>query len=147
MVRPVKIRLGDILLQQKLISQEQLKLALEQQRHNGRKLGRVLTESNFVSEEMISEALSRQLDAPYINLKHYNVNFDVVHKLPENQARRFRSLVLEDRKTSLLVGMADPSDLFAYDELSRLLGTEIDIAVVTESQLLETIDRVYRRTD
>ena len=61
--------------------------------------------------------------------------------------RRFRALVLEDRNGALLVGMADPTDLFAFDEITRLLKRDIDLAVVTEGQLLETIDRVYRRTE
>ena len=73
---------------------------------------------------------------PFINLKFYNTNAELVNKLPETQARRFRALVLEDRGATLLVGMADPSDLFAYDELARLLKREIDLAALAESQLL-----------
>jgi len=67
--------------------------------------------------------------------------------LPENQARRFRAIVLEERNKLLLVGMADPTDLSAFDEISRILKRDIDVAVVTEGQLLESIDRGYRRTD
>jgi MSHA biogenesis protein MshE len=70
-----------------------------------------------------------------------------VRRLPENQARRFRAVALEERNGALLVGMADPTDLFAFDEIARLLKRDIDVAVVTEGQLLETIDRVYRRTE
>lgn len=147
MARPEKIRLGDLLIQQKLISQEQLKFALEEQRRSGRKLGRVLVEIGYVTEEQVSESLARQLNVPYINLKYYNVNPDLVRRLPENQARRFRVLVLEERDGGLLVGMADPTDLLAFDEVGRILKRNIDLAVVTEGQLLETIDRVYRRTE
>jgi MSHA biogenesis protein MshE len=147
MVRPEKIRLGDLLVQQKLISQEQLQFALEQQKRSGRKLGRVLVDNGLVSEDQISEALAKQLNIPYINLKYYNVNLEIVRRLPENQARRFRALALEDRNGAVLVGMADPTDLFAFDEIARTLKRDIDLGVVTEGQLLETIDRVYRRTD
>ena len=147
MPRPEKIRLGEILVQQKLISQEQLDFSLDQQKRSGRKLGRVFIENGFVTEEQISEALARQLDIPHINLKYYNVNPDAVRLLPETQARRFRALVLEQRGERLLVGMADPSDLFAYDELSRLIRKDIDLAVVNEGLLLQTIDRLYRRTE
>jgi hypothetical protein len=62
--RPEKIRLGEVLVQQKLLSQEQLALALEEQKRSGRKLGRVLVELGFVTEEQISEALARQLNIP-----------------------------------------------------------------------------------
>ncbi|MBK9161779.1 MAG: Flp pilus assembly complex ATPase component TadA [Nitrosomonadales bacterium] len=147
MARPEKIRLGDLLVQQKIISQDQLKFALEQQKRNGRKLGRVLVDNAFVSEEQISESLAKQLNIPYINLKYYNINLQHVRLLPENQARRYRAIVLEERNGMLLVGMADPTDLFAFDEISRIVKRDIDVAVVTEGQLLESIDRGYRRTE
>lgn len=147
MGRPEKIRLGDLLIAQKIISQEQLGLALEHQKKSGRRLGRVLIEQGFASEEQICEAISRQLNIPYVNLKFYNFNEQVVRRLPEAQARRFRAVVLEDRRTSCLVGMADPTDLFAFDEIARLLKRDIEAAVVSEAMLLQNIDRIYRRTD
>ena len=147
MGRPEKIRLGDVLVAQKAISQDQLKVALEQQKKSGRRLGRVLVEQGFVNDEQICEAISRQLNIQYVNLKFYNLNQDVVRRLPEAQARRFRALVLEDRRTSVLLGMADPTDLFAYDELGRILQKDLEVAVVGEAALLQTVDRVYRRTE
>ena len=147
MARPEKVRLGDLLVQQKLISQEQLKFALEQQKRSGRKLGRLLVDNAFVTEENISEALGKQLNIPYINLKYFNINIELVRLLQESQARRFRAMVLEERNGMLLVGMADPTDLTAFDEITRIVKRDIDIAVVTEGQLLESIDRGYRRTD
>lgn len=147
MARPEKVRLGDLLVQQGLITLDQLKMVLDQQRISGRKLGRVLVDNKLVTEEQISEALARQLNIPYINLKFFNLNHDLVRQLPENQARRFRAIVLEDRKGVLLVGMADPTDLAAFDQISHIVKRDIDLAVVTEGQLLESIDRGYRRTD
>ena len=146
MARPEKVRLGELLVQQQLISEEQLKAALEQQKGSGRKLGRIFVESGFVTEEQISGALARQLQVPYINLKQYNLNSALVQLLSEAQARRFRALVLEEVQGALRVGMVDPTDLFAYDEIGRILKRELQLAVVTESQLLTTVDRVYRRT-
>ncbi len=147
MARPEKVRLGEILLQQGLLTEAQLKDALEEQKKSGRKLGRVFVDKAFVSEEQISNALARQLQVPYVNLKHFSAKPEVAARLPETQARRFRALVLEDAGTFYRVAMADPTDLFAYDEISRVLKREIQLAVVTESLLLQTIDRVYRRTE
>jgi MSHA biogenesis protein MshE len=147
MARPEKFRLGEILVQQNLLSQEQLQAALEEQKKTGRKLGRVFIDKGFVTEEQFSEAIARQINAPFINLKYFNIKPATVRLLSETQARRFRALVLEDRGNVVRVGFADPTDLFAYDEVARILKREIDIAVVMESQLLETIDRVYRRTE
>jgi len=145
--RPERVRLGDLLVQQKLISQEQLKAALEEQKRSGRKLGRVLIESGHLSEDQIGEALARQLGVPFINLKYYNFNPAVTRKLPEAQARRFRALLLEEQDDSVLVAMVDPTDLFAFDEIARLIRKEVNIAVVSDAVLLQTIDRIYRRTD
>jgi len=147
MGRPEKIRLGDILVAQKVISLEQLKLTLDLQKKSGRRLGRVLIEQGFATDEQICEAISRQLGIPYVNLKSYNFNPELVRRLPEALARRFRALVLEDRKTDLLVGMADPTDLFAFDEIARTLRRDLQAAVVNESMLVQTIDRIYRRTE
>jgi MSHA biogenesis protein MshE len=146
MARPEKVRLGEILVQQKLLTEDQLNQALADQKRTGRKLGRVFVENGFVTEEQISGALARQLGIPYLNLKFYNINQDVVRLLPETQARRFRALVLEDRAETVLVGVSDPTDLFAYDEIARLLKKGVELAVVNETEVLQAIDRIYRRT-
>ncbi|MEO8411802.1 MAG: ATPase, T2SS/T4P/T4SS family, partial [Propionivibrio sp.] len=147
MARPEKIRLGDLLIQQGLLSDEQLKFALDEQKRSGRKLGRIVVESSFVTEEAISQALARQLQVPYVDLKHFNPRQELIKLLPEAQARRFRAVVLSEIDGRLRVGFVDPTDLQAYDDILRLLRREIDLAVVTESQLLALIDRVYRRTE
>jgi MSHA biogenesis protein MshE len=147
MARPEKVRLGEILVQQKLLTEEQLMQALADQKSTGRKLGRVFVENAFVTEEQISGALAKQLAIPYINLKFYNTNPNVVRLLPETQARRFRALALEDRGEILLVGMSDPTDLFAYDEIARITKKQIELAVVNETEVLAAIDRIYRRTE
>ncbi|MEB0010081.1 GspE/PulE family protein [Glaciimonas sp. Gout2] len=147
MARPEKIRLGEILLQQKLLSQEQLQLGLSEQQRTGRKLGRIFVENGFATEDAISAALARQLRIPYIHLKQYHIKSNIVLLLPEIQARRFRAIVMEEQPAGLLIGMADPTDLFAYDEIARLLKRDITLAVVNESELLQTIDRLYRRTN
>ncbi len=147
MGRPEKIRLGEILVQQKLLTEDQLKSALDEQKKTGRRLGHVFIEKGFITEEQISKALARQLGASYIDLKHYNIKRDVIARLPETQARRFRAIVLEDKGEVYMVGMADPTDLTAYDEIARVLKRDIDLAVVTETELLRAIDRSYRRTE
>jgi MSHA biogenesis protein MshE len=147
MARPEKVRLGEILVQQKLLTEDQLGQALQDQKRTGRKLGRVFVENGFVTEEQISGALAKQLNIPYINLKFYNINAEVVRQLPETAARRFRALPLEDRGATVLVGVSDPTDLFAYDEITRLCKKTVELAVVNETEVLAAIDRIYRRTD
>ncbi len=147
MARPEKIRLGDLLVQQNVITPEQLRLALDEQKRSGRKLGRVLVESGYATEEGISRALARQLGAEFVDLKVFHPRADLVKLLPEAQARRFRALVLDERDGLLRVGMSDPTDLTAFDEVARVAKRDIDLVVVTEGQLLPLLDRVYRRTE
>lgn len=143
---PQKIRLGDLLIQQGLLTEEQLKLSLDEQKRTGRKLGRVFVESGYVTEEGISQALARQLRIPFIDLKAFTPRPELIKLLPEAPARRFRALVLSQLDDGRLqIGMSDPTDLQAYDEITRQVKREIDLAVVTESQLLAMIDRVYHR--
>lgn len=141
-----KVRIGDLLVQQKLITQDQLALALEQQTHTKLKLGRILVNNAFVTEEHLSETLAKQLNIPYFNLKHFHIKPELVRLLAESQARRLHAIVLEEREGRLLVGMADPTDLNAANEIERIVKKEIDVVVVTEGQLLESIDRGYWRS-
>jgi MSHA biogenesis protein MshE len=148
MPRPERVRLGEILIEQQLLTEEQLQFSLEQQKRNGRKLGHIFVENKFVTEDQISRALAKQLSIPYIDLRFYNIKPEVVRLLPESQARRHRAIVLENRRQgSLLVGMAFPQDLLAYDELTRHLKVNVDVAIVNEEDLLQSIDRIYRRTE
>jgi MSHA biogenesis protein MshE len=142
-----KLRLGEVLVQQKLISEDQLQFALGEQKRLGKKLGQILIENSIANEDQIAQALARQLNIPHVNLKVYNLKPNAVRLLPETRARRFRAIVLEDKQSSLLVGMADPTDIFAYDELCKVLKKPIELAVVNESLLLEQISRLYRKTD
>ena len=145
--RPERARLGDLLIKQKLIAQDQLASALEMQARSGRKLGKILIELGFVTDDQIAETLAKQLNLPYVDLKYFKFNASAVKKLPEAHARKLRALVLEEQSGACQVGMVDPTDLFAYDELSRLLKQDLVQAVVSDSQLTQSIDRLYRRTE
>ncbi len=147
MPRPEKVRLGEILLRQGLLTEAQLKTALDDQKRTGRRLGRVFIDSGFVTEEKICQALARQLEISFVDLRQFTPKPELLGKLPESQARRYRAMVLEDLGATYRVGMADPTDLPAYDELTRILKRDIEQAVVAESQLLAAIDRGYARTE
>lgn len=142
-----KIRLGDLLVDSKLISQAQLEQALADQKKSGQKLGKVLIENSYLTEDQMLEALSTQLKIPFVDLLHYKFNPEVIKLIPEIQARRFRAVALSTDNFGILVGMADPTNIFAYDELSRILNKPIKLAVVREIDLLKTIDTVYRKTE
>lgn len=142
-----KIRIGELLVQHQIISEEQLQSALSEQKRTGSKLGHTLVELGFLSPTGFLKFLGQQLQIPYIDLRHYQYKADSVRLLPEIYTRRFRSLVLAEERDALLVGMADPTDIFAFDELRRILKRPIKLAVVGEDELLDIVDRIYRRTD
>lgn len=142
-----KIRLGDLLVQNNLISEEQLMSALAEQRQTGRKLGATLIAMQLVTEQQLLELLSAHLNVPLIDIDNYHVNPDAVKLLPEVQARRYRALVLEDKGDKLLVAMSDPADLTAADNLADILPKPFDIAVVSEAQLFNAYDAFYRKTE
>ncbi|MDP1534761.1 MAG: GspE/PulE family protein, partial [Rubrivivax sp.] len=144
---PQRIRLGDVLVQQNLVSAEQLDKALQLQRGTGKKLGRMLIDAGLITEEALAHGLARQLRVPVVNLKSFPLKSETVRLLAESPARRHRAVVLEDKGEHLLVGFADPLDLAAYDDVTRLLKRQVRIAVVPESQLLPVFDRHYRRTE
>ncbi|MDH5436686.1 MAG: GspE/PulE family protein, partial [Gammaproteobacteria bacterium] len=129
------------------ISEQQLMAALGDQKKSGRKLGQVLIENNYVEEAKFLDFLSRQLQVPYIDLKHFRFDKEAVQMLPETLARRFRALVLDNKGDDILIGMADPTDIFAYDDLAKHLKKPLRLAIVREADLLQTIDGVYRKTE
>ena len=147
MIPRKKIRIGDLLVEHKIISEAQLMQALTEQKRSGHKLGRTLIELGVIGEEQLLQFLSRQLQLPFIDLKHYKYSPETVRLVPETIARRYRAIALDDSQSSLLIGMADPTDIFAYDELSKILKKDLRLAVVREAELLRTIDQVYRKTD
>lgn len=90
--------------------------------------------------------LSTQLGIPFVDLSNYELDHELVTLLPETQSRRYRALVLAQQEDGLLVGMADPIDIFAYDEIARRLDQPVNVAVVRETDLMMLLDSAYRRT-
>jgi MSHA biogenesis protein MshE len=141
-----KIRLGDLLVEHGLITNDQLMQALAEQKSSGQKLGRVLMDKGYVKEDKVLELVSRQLQIPYIDLKRYQFEPETIKLIPEMVSRRYRAIALKEMPDgSLLVGMADATDIFGYDEITKVVKRPILQAVVKESDLVEAIDMVYRR--
>jgi MSHA biogenesis protein MshE len=147
MPRAEKIKIGDLFLDNGSITEAQLKQALVHQKINGGKLGAILVQLNIATERQFAETLSVQLKIPFIELEFYDIKPEVVRQIPEKIARHHRLLLLSKEKRDNLVAMADPTDLVALDEASRVLGGTIKMAAVCESDLLNILDQVYRRTE
>lgn len=142
---PKRIRIGDILVAQQIISQDQLGTALSEQKKTGFKLGRQLVDLGFVEENTLLNFLSKQLDYPFIDLSQFRFDRELVQILPETIARRYRVIVLREDHDGLLLGMSDPTDIFCLDELKLVLKKPLKPAVVRESELLDILDIAYSR--
>ncbi|MFP8845337.1 GspE/PulE family protein [Shewanella baltica] len=144
----LKMRLGDLLVQEAIITEAQLQQALGEQRNTGKKLGRTLIDLQSITEHQLLQFLSQQLNVPLLDISKMPIPAEVVHLIPEVQARRFRALAVEDRGDSVLVAMSDPADLQALDHLEMLIAPKrLKLAVAPEQQLLQAFDNLYRRTD
>lgn len=142
-----RIRIGDLLIEQKLISQSQLDNALTEQKKTRRKLGKTLIDLGYIQEEQLLILLSEQLGIQYVNLKSYPINQEVLKKLPEIHARRFRAIALKEQNGQIIVGMADPTDIYAYDEIIKTLNKSIEVVAISENDLNHQLDTAYRKTE
>ncbi|MFT7006808.1 MAG: MSHA biogenesis protein MshE [Colwellia sp.] len=143
----LKMRLGDLLVHEHIITNEQLMQALNSQKATGRKLGDALIELNYLSERQLLEFLAQQLDLPFLDISQRRLASELASLLPEVHARRLRALVIEDRGDSVLIGMSDPADLNAIDQLEHMLAPKsLTLAVVMDSQMFDAFDGLYRRT-
>jgi MSHA biogenesis protein MshE len=143
----LKMRLGDLLVHEHIITNEQLMLALNSQKTTGRKLGDTLIELGHIGERQLLEFLSQQLNVPFLDISQRRIPSEVALLLPEVHARRLRALIIEDQGDAVLLGMSDPADLSGLDQLEQMLAPKkLKLAVVMESQLYEAFDGLYRRT-
>ena len=141
------MRLGDLLVHEHIISNEQLMQALNSQKSTGRKLGDALIELGHIGERQLLEFLAQQLDVPFLDISQRRIPSAVALLLPEVHARRLRALIIEDQGDAVLLGMSDPADLSALDQLESMLAPKrLKLAVIMESQLFEAFDSLYRRT-
>ena len=140
-------RLGDLLVEEEVISQEQLNTALNSQKSTGRKLGDTLIRLGFLTEQKMLAFLSQQLSLPLIDLSRAHIDVQAVQLLPEVHARRLRALVIGRNGNLLRVAMSDPANLAVQESLLTQLGNySIEFVVASEKQLLNAFDRFYRRT-
>lgn len=140
-------RLGDLLVEENIVTEQQIEQALAAQKTTGRKLGASLIQLGFLSEKQMLTFLSQQLDVPLVDLSRVNIDATAVQLLPEVHARRLRALVVSQQGNTIRVAMSDPADLSAQEALfSQLQQYEIEMVIASERQLVDSFDRFYRRT-
>ena len=136
-------RLGEILVKDSLISQDQLKQALDYQKKNGGRLGTCLVKMGLVSDEDITAVLSRQYGVPSINLKFYEVDASVIKLVPQETAIRYQIVPLSRVGSTLTIAMTDPTNVFAMDDIKFMTGFNVEPVVASETAISEAIGKFY----
>lgn len=145
-----KLRLGDILIDQKVISEEQLKKALELQKSGGRKLGETMVDAGITTEEAIAHALSDQLHLEYVKLVGIQISDEIINLVSSSVAKKHTAIPLMYDKNNanvLKVAMSDPMDMGAIDDFTIVTNMQIEPVVATTHQILLYIDRYYSTAD
>src|SRR3954447_23889786 len=137
-------RLGDLLVKEKVITPEQLEQAMKAQKDapNSR-LGSVLVKLGFLTDEDVTNFLSRQYGVPAINLSFFEIDSSVVKLIPHDTAKRYQILPLSRVGASLTIAMVDPTNVFAMDDIKFMTGFNIEPVVASESAILEGIEKAY----
>jgi type IV pilus assembly protein PilB len=136
-------RLGEILVKRDLIRLEQLQEALRHQRTQGGRLGSILVQLGFLSDEEIASVLSEQYDLPSVNLDEMKVEDEVKRLIPIETAIRYQVLPLKRIGTALTLAIADPTNVLALDEIKFMTGYRVEPVVASEGSIREAIERNY----
>ncbi len=136
--------LAELLMSSGQVTREEMEAALREQAATGRSLGDILSELGLVSEEDLIRASAAEAGMEFVDLNEQPLDPEATKLIPESLARRHRVLALGYRGDTPIIGMANPSDVFAVDDLRTLLGTDIQIVVCSAGQIAEYLSRVYR---
>jgi type IV pilus assembly protein PilB len=136
-------RLGDLLVKEKVITTEQLSQASKVQKETNCRLGSALVKLGFLSDEDVTNFLSRQYGVPAINLSYFEIDPAVVKLIPFETAKRYQILPLSRVGASLTIAMVDPTNVFAMDDIKFMTGFNIEPVVASESSINEGIEKAY----
>src|SRR5512147_1793236 len=132
-----------MLRDQGLITDEQLRKALDQQKASGGRIGYHLVQMGFVTEEQVTGCLSRQFGVPSVNLNNYGIDREVIKLIPMEVAKKYLVVPISRVGMTLTVAMADPSNVFAIDDIKFMTGYNIEPVVAAEAGVIEAIKRCY----
>jgi CBS domain-containing protein len=134
-------QLGQMLLEQGLLTQQQLEIALRQHRNTPKSLGRTLIDLGYIRERDLVRALAKQVGLDFVDLRVHHIDPAAAALLPDQLARRYRALPIGERDGKLLVAMSDPANLYALDDIRAVTSREVQPVVATASDVEDAIDK------
>ena len=136
-------RLGELLVREKLISPLQLQRAMDGQRASGGRLGAQLAKLGYIDENELTAFLSKQYGVPSINLSDFEIEPDVLKLIPKELVVRHQVIPVNRAGNTLIVAMADPSNIYAIDDIKFVTNFNIDVVVAAEASIGEAIEKYY----
>ena len=136
-------KIGDLLVKADLISPEQLETAFQEQRQNGGLFGSNLIKLGYIEEKYLTSFLSDQYGVPAINLSEFEIDPDVIKIIPSDVAKKHHVLPVNRAGATLVVAMADPTNIYAIDDLKFMTGYNIEVVVAAEATILAAIEQYY----
>ncbi|MDP3910781.1 MAG: type IV-A pilus assembly ATPase PilB [Gemmatimonadales bacterium] len=140
-------KLGDILVREGLISQEQLRKALQEQRSSGMRLGYTLVKLGFIEETEVTKMLARQYRMPAVDLSRFEVDAKILKLLPPDIATKHTVLPLKREGRTLTVAIADPNNVAAIEDIKFITRCDVFPVIAGEYTLRNAIDRYYQQSD
>ena len=141
--QPVSRRLGDLLVREGLINQEQLQRALAEQKGTNEKLGSILARHNVITEDQLVAFLSKQYGIPSITLSQLDIDTDVLKLVPAQIAKKYEVLPIKRTGNSLTLAMADPTNVFAVDDVGFMTNLQVIPVVAAQGAIRKALDRLY----
>ena len=145
-----KLRLGDVLVQNGVITEEDLQRGLERQKGSGRKLGETLVDEGIATEENIARALSNQFHYDMVDLQNTEIPQEILDLVPANVLKKHRAIPFEyspDNMNVLRVAMSDPMDIGAMDDINIITNLQVEPVVATMGSVMLAIDRYYGQAE
>jgi type IV pilus assembly protein PilB len=136
-------RIGELLVKQNLLTTEQLRKAREEAKSSGKRLGAQITKLGFLQENQLSEFVAKQYGVPDINLDEFDIDPAVIQLIPEEVAQKHSVVPVNRAGSTLILATADPSNIFAIDDIKFLTGYNVEVVVAAEEQIKRAIDRYY----
>ena len=138
-------RLGDLLVESNLITEEQLANALKLQKSTGKKLGELLIDEGVITEKQMIEVLEFQFGIPHVDLSKYFIDPEIPRLISENLAKKHLLIPVRKERGHLVVAMADPLNIFAMDDVKIASGMEVEPVIATKQGILNSIEKYYGR--
>ena len=145
MAETIKKRLGEILIEDGILSQENLVEALNQQKKEGGLIGQILIRLGYISEDDLVAAVAVQIKMPYLPLANYSINEDAVRLLPKEFCVKNQIILFDQSEKNIFVAMGDPLNEAVVEEIKKKIGLSPQIFIATATEVLSMLDMLFAK--